>query len=699
MYKFFLFLFMAFHLLCAQKAPFSIKALYQIKNVSDVHFSPDGKNIVFVVTSYHLKQGTSNSELYLMRRDGGNLRRLTFNSAADYAPQWSPDGHKILFLSTRKNGTQAWILPMAGGEPQQITDFPMGVQQAKWIDNQRIVFSSMVFPECKADPRCNKGIADDMKNGPLQAHMADALLYRHWTFYKDGKRNHLIIFDLKLKTYTDITPFDHDYPPLWGTFDVSADGRFICVESKLAADEASSTNNDLILIDLQNHFKQKNLTTENLAYDGQPVFSPDGRYIAFQTQKIPGFESDLKRLAVYDLKKHRVLVLSEPLNNWTDTYQWSSDSKFIYFRVHEKGHFPLYRVNLQTQAITKVADLKTIKNYTIDPRGQWLVACRTSIQHPAEVVRVQIRGSANSKKEQRLTFFNRSIEDSVDIRPAQELWIQSPTGKKIHTFVITPHDFDPTKKYPLILNVHGGPQYQWADAFRGDWQVYPGAGYVVAFPNPHGSTGYGQEFTNAISGDWTGKVYQDIMAVTDSLAKLPFVDSTRMGAMGWSWGGYMMMWLEGHSTRFKALVSMMGVYDLPAMYGATEELWFPEWDLGGTPWSNPEYYQKASPHNYVKNFKTPCLIITGERDYRVPYTQSLEFFTGLQKTGVPSRLIIFKNDGHWPNYVKSMPFYYNAHLDWFHRYLGGAPAPYDMLQMLRNRAFRKPGEKANQMDK
>jgi len=239
------------------------------------------------------------------------------------------------------------------------------------------------------------------------------------------------------------------------------------------------------------------------------------------------------------------------------------------------------------------------------------------------------------------------------------------------------------------LNVHGGPQYQWADAFRGDWQVYPGSGYIVAFPNPHGSTGYGQEFTNAISKHWEGAVYDDIMAVTDSLAKLPFVDSGRMGAMGWSWGGYMMMWLEGHTTRFKALASMMGVYDLPAMYGATEELWFPEWDLGGTPWNNKDYYEKASPHNYVRNFKTPCLIITGEKDYRVPYTQSLEFFTGLQKMGVPSRLIVFKNDGHWPDYVKSMPFYYNAHLDWFHKYLGGEPAPYDMVKMLRNQAFEK----------
>jgi dipeptidyl aminopeptidase/acylaminoacyl peptidase len=229
---------------------------------------------------------------------------------------------------------------------------------------------------------------------------------------------------------------------------------------------------------------------------------------------------------------------------------------------------------------------------------------------------------------------------------------------------------------------------QWADAFRGDWQVYPGSGYIVAFPNPTGSTGYGQEFTKGISKDWGGKVFRDIMAVTDSLAKIPYVDGSRIGAMGWSYGGTMMMWLEGHTTRFKAIACMMGVYNFQAMHGATEELWFPEYELGGKPWTS-NLYERWSPDRSVRNFKTPCIVITGERDYRVAYTQSLEFFTDLQEMHVPSRLIVFSNDGHWPSGVKSMPFYYNAHLDWFHTYLGGDPAPYDMTKMLRNQALKK----------
>src|ERR1700690_1640296 len=277
--------------------------------------------------------------------------------------------------------------------------------------------------------------------------------------------------------------------------------------------------------------------------------------------------------------------------------------------------------------------------------------------------------------------------NEVDVRPAERMWVTGAGGAKIEVFIVKPHDFTPGKKYPLILNVHGGPQMQWADSFRGDWQVYPGAGYVVAFPNPHGSTGYGQDFTAEISTDWAGAPFDDLMKVTDALAKLPYVDSTRMGAMGWSYGGYMMDWFEGHTTRCKAIASMMGVYDLRSMYGATEELWFPEWDLKGQPWSSP-LYAKWSPSNFVTSFKTPCLVLSGERDYRVPYTQSLEFFTDLQKQGVPSELIIYSNSGHWPSWYE-MALYYTAHLQWFHKWLGGGEPPWTTQQFLRNEVFNQ----------
>lgn len=668
-----------------QKKPFAIADLYRLKGVEDPQFSPDGKQIAFVVRESDLAKGTSNSEIYLIRPDGTGLRRMTNNPAADTHPRWAPDGRSILFVSSRKNGQQAWLLPVDGGEPRQLTDFAAGVADPLWSpDGSRILFTSDVYPDCGASDSCNKATAKSADEGPLQAHMADGLLYRHWTTWKEGKRTHILAFDLTLRSITDLTPGDADAPSfaLGGVgFTLSPDGRELCYVANRERYEAETTNKDLWLAPATGG-EPRNITAANKAYDGDPAYSPDGRFIAHRTQSIPGYEADRFAIALYDRASGRITRMSDSFDNWVNDLRWSADSRTIFFTADVEGHVPLYRLDVGSGAIRRVVDVKTIDGFTLAPSGAHVAFVRRAVGEPAEL---WICGT-DGKGPRRLTTFNKAIEDEVDIRPAEELWIPSPTGKKIHTFIVKPHGFDPSKRYPLILNVHGGPQSQWADAFRGDWQVYPGSGYIVAFPNPHGSTGYGQEFTAAISKDWAGKVYQDVMAVTDSLARLPFVDAERMGAMGWSYGGYMMMWLEGHTQRFKALAAMMGVYNLKAMHGATEELWFPEYDLGGVPWESP-LYEQWSPNRFVKEFSTPCLVITGERDYRVPYTQSLEFFTDLQRRRVPSRLIVFKNDGHWPSHVKSMPFYYNAHLDWFHRYLGGAPAPYDMTRMLRNQAF------------
>jgi dipeptidyl aminopeptidase/acylaminoacyl peptidase len=621
-----------------------------------------------------------------MDADGGKLHRMTNNPAADGHPQWSPDGKWILFVSSRNEGQQAWLLPVNGGEPHQATSFSMGVSDPLWTaDGKNIVFSSDVFPECGADDACNKQNDESIDKGPIKAHMADHLLYRHWTTWKDGKRTYTLIFNIENKTITDVSPGDCDAPAfsLGGVgFAVSPDGREVCFVSNHDPNEAETTNEDLFIVPAAGG-TPKNITESNKAYDGDPAYSPDGRYIAYRTQVIPTYESDLFRIALYDRKTGERRTLTEAFDNWVDDIKWAPDSRSIYFTADVKGHVPLYSIDIETMKITPVIDVKTIDDFDVSPDGKYIVLTRRSVGEPREVWRCTSQG----KYLKRLTTFNKSVEDEVDIRPAEELWFWSPaSGKKIQTFVVKPHGFDPTKKYPLILNVHGGPQSQWGDAYRGDWQVYPGAGYVVAFPNPTGSTGFGQEFTAAISKDWGGRVYDDIMAVTDSLEKLPYVDKDRIGAMGWSYGGYMMMWLEGHTERFKAIAAMMGVYDLTAMYGATEELWFPQWDLAGVPWESP-LYTRWSPNMFVKNFKTPCLVITGEQDFRVPYTQSLEFFTDLQKMGVPSRLIVFSNDGHWPSGVKSMPLYYNAHLDWFHKYLGGEPAPYDRVKMVRYQEF------------
>lgn len=670
----------------AQKRAFTIEDLYRLRTIEDPQISPDGKQIAFVVNEDCLEKGTANSDVYVINTDGTGLRRMTNNPASDNTPRWSPDGTTIAFLSTRTNGQQAWSIPLNGGEPHQVTDFSAGVGEPLWTpDGRSIVFASDVFPECGVSDSCNKSIADAMEHGPLQAHMADSLLYRHWTSWKDGRRSTILHCDMEKKSLRELTPGTYDAPAFslsGGGYALSPDGNELCFVSNRDAHEAENTNRDLWTVPLTGG-APRNITVSNKGSDSNPVYSPDGKYIAYLTQATPNFEADIFRIAVYDRTTQQSTILSGAFDNWATSLAWGDDSRALYFTADVKGHTPLYRLNIATKVISTVADLKTIDAFSVVRKGTTIAFVRRSVSEPRELWTMDTRGGAMRQ----LTTFNKAISDSVDIRPAEEMWIPSPSGRSIHTFIVKPHNFDPARKYPLILNVHGGPQMQWTDGFRGDWQIYPGAGYVVAFPNPHGSTGYGQEFTSAISRDWGGKVFQDVMAVTDSLAHLPYVDAERMGAMGWSYGGYMMMWLEGHTRHFKAIASMMGVYNLKAMHGATEEIWFPEYDLGGTPWESG-LYQKWTPNAFIQNFTTPCLVITGERDYRVPYTQSLEFFTDLQKRRVPSRLIVFENDGHWPSGIKSMPFYYNAHLDWFHKYLGGAPAPYDMTAMWRNQAFK-----------
>jgi dipeptidyl aminopeptidase/acylaminoacyl peptidase len=671
----------------ADKRAFQIEDLYRLKGLSGLALSPDGKQLLFQVSTQDLRKAKRNTQVWLLELGSGQSRQLTQAKASSHSPQWSRDGRSIHFLSAREGGSQLWVLDLGGGEARKLTSFDPGVGSPKLMPaGNRVVFQASVFAEAMADGAKNKELEDKLEKGPAQAHLADSLLYRHWTEWRDFRYSHLFSasFEGKVEALTSGT---RDYPadPASASpqsFDLSPDGKEICVVTNADPVPARSTNQDLFLISLEGDRTPRRIT-DNPGYDGEPKYSPDGRWIAYKFQRKPGCESDRFLLAVYDRDRKTSRVLTETIDNWVESFQWSADSKTLWFTVQEKGRWPLHRVDVSHGRIERVLEGHPIREFVVAPDQGSVVFPQSRVGEPSELWRYQFA----TRELKRLTSFNQAVAEEVDFRPAEELWIKGADGKPVHTFLVKPHGFDPAKKYPLILNVHGGPQMMWADTLRGDWQVYPGAGYVVAFPNPHGSTGYGQAYTDAISGDWNGKVITDIEKVADALAQLPYVDAERMGAMGWSWGGYAVMWLEGQKTRFKAMAAMMGVYDLRSMHGATEELWFPEWDLRGTPWDNPAGYERMNPSSRVKSFKTPCLVITGERDYRVPYTQSLQFYTGLQAMGVPSRLIVFKNDGHWPDNLKSMPVYYNAHLEWFQKWLGGGPAPWSTEKLIRNLAF------------
>ncbi|MBI3650877.1 MAG: S9 family peptidase [Acidobacteria bacterium] len=679
----------------ADKRAFTIEDLYRIKALADIQFSPDGKTILYSVGVTDLPRAKRAASVWLMDADGKNAHQIIASGA--FSPAFTPDGKWISFLSAKDGHVNLWAMPVTGGEWKQLTKLSTGVADVVWSnDGKMAAFASDVFPECNGDDACNKRIAERWEKGPLRAHLADSLLYRHWTDWKDGKRTHVFVANIETGAVRDVTPGDFDAPPfqLGGPvqYGFSPDGKELVYVSNHDPHPESSTNNDLWLLSLTDpNAKPRNITAANLSYDGSPKYSPDGRYIAYRMQKIPGYESDLFRLALYDRATGKSEVLTESYRNWVEDYEWASDAKSLYFTGPLKGEQPIHKVDIATKKISLLVRDKTIDAFAISEDNRHLIYLRRSTGDPVELFSVNIEGDKTSAPT-KLTNLNEAIASEVDIRPAEQLWITGAGGAKIQTFIVKPHNFDPNKKYPLILNVHGGPQSQWSDALRGDWQIYPGAGYVVAFCNPHGSTGYGQDFTAEISGDWAGMVFEDLMKVSDELEKLPYVDKNRMGAMGWSYGGYMMDWFEGHTTRFKAIASMMGLYDLSSFYGATEELWFPEWDLKGQPW-NSKLYETLSPSSYAKNFKTPCLVISGERDYRVPYTQALHFYTDLQKMKVPSRLLIYANAGHWPS-AYEMALYYTAHLEWFHKYLGGDAPPWTTEQFVRNGVFdRETGKR------
>jgi dipeptidyl aminopeptidase/acylaminoacyl peptidase len=629
----------------------------------------------------------------MMGSHGSRARQMTQGRHHDSNPTFSPDGSRLAFESDRAGEVpQLFVMPVDGGEPRQLTDFPMGVSDAVWSpDGRFLAVTSHVYPECGGDPDCNGTILEAAKKGPLTAYMSDELLYRHWDSWREGKFPHVLLVDAATgHVVRDLTPGRWDSP----TFSLaggpgyafSPDSRELCFTSNRDPVPATSTNSDLWVVPVEGETgaaSPRNITAGNGGWDGDPVYSPDGRWIAYLSQETPGYESDLFRVALHDRSSGATSYLTSRagFDDWATALAWHPNRRELLFQADLKGRTPIYQADVGSGEIRQVVNDGAIAGWRIEPGGDAVVYTRSLVGAPPEVFRVPITGGTPEP----ITSFNDALVAEVDIRPAQELWVQGAGDYQVQVFLVTPHGFDPTRKYPLILNVHGGPQQPWTDRYRGDWQVYPGRGYIVAFPNPTGSAGFGQDFVDAISCDWGGRVFDDLMKVTDALAAVPYVDADRMGAMGWSYGGTMMMWFEGHTDRFKALAAMMGVYDLASMHGATEELWFPQRDLCGVPWESDDY-EKWSPSSYVKSFKTPSLVVTGERDYRVPYTQSLHFFTDLQLMKAPSRLIVLPNAGHWPGWYE-MAFYYLAHLDWFHAWLGGKEPPWDVERFLRNQVF------------
>ena len=655
----------------AQNRTYTIEDLLKVRRVGDPQISPDGKHVAFTIGDVNLDANRIVTQIYTTSLQGGNVKQLTSGDRSSTAPRWSPDGKKIAFTT----GSQLWVMDSDGDNKQQVTKISTGAAAPIWSpDGKWIAFTSDVYPDCDNDD-CNKKRDEQAESSRVKAHIVTRLLYKHWDEWRDMKRTHVFVVASKGGTARDLTPGDYDSPPYAASSGVdyafSPDSSEIAYLRNPDKVEAISTNSDIFVMPVAGG-AAKNITVRNRGYDASPVYTRDGKYILYRSQATAGFEADRWRVMAYNRATGASVELTKGFDQQVDEVVPSPDGNTIYFTANQRGKSPIFRIPIAGGVPQTVVGNVFATTVRIAPDGKTLLFSSSSLASPAEIYSANTDGSGLTA----ITSANADLMRRANLKAAEEVEWTGAVGKKIHGYVVKPTNFDASKKYPLVVLIHGGPQGAWNDNWGYRWnpQLFANAGYVVFTPNPRGSTGYGQQFVNEISGDWGGKAYVDIMnGVADVLRRSPYIDRNRIGAAGASYGGYMVNWILGHNNdprfRFKVLVSHDGVYNLESMYGTTEELWFPEWEFKGSSWTNPAMYSRWSPHKFVQNFNTPILIIHGELDYRVPIGEGMQLFTAVQRKGIDSKILIFPDEGHWVMKPQNSQLWYHTVLDWLDKYL------------------------------
>jgi len=654
--------------LAQTKRPMTFDDLMAIKRIGDAQISPDGSRVVYVVTDVDKNLNRGKRSVWAVPSSGGASQQLITSDKNDYSPRWSADGKWIAFLSTREGAPQIFVAGADGSNPRKVTSVPEGVGEFIWSpDGKTFAFTTDVYPEC-GNLNCVAKRAEAEEKSKIKAVISDRLLYRHWDSFKRGKRSHLFAVPSEGGEPKDLTPGDYDVPPFSlgdpTAFDFAPDSSEIIFARNTDKVEATSTNNDLFIVSVSGG-EARRITGNNPGSDTTPRYSPDGKYIAYRSQSRNGYEADRFRLMLYDRKAGTSKELSTGFDRWAGELVWAPDGQSIFIVAEDRGRELIGVASVNGGVKPLIADTAS-NGISLSNDGKTLAFTRSSLAAPAEVFAANSNGSGARQ----LTQVNASLLAQLDLSKAEDFEYDGALKSKIHGFIVKPPQFDKSKKYPMVLLIHGGPQGAWFDSWGYRWnpQMWAARGYVAVLINPHGSTGYGQAFTEQISGDWGGAVYEDLMKGVDHVIKLGYVDPNRMGAAGGSYGGYMVNWILGHNDRFKALVSHAGVYNLTSMY-ATEELWFTDWEFRGTPWDNPELYTKWSPHLSAKNFKTPTLVVHGELDYRVPVGEGLQLFSTLQRKGVPSKLLYYPDEGHWILKPQNSELWFKTVLDWFDQWL------------------------------
>ncbi len=672
------------------KRPMKIDDLFALKRVSDPQISPDGKSVVYVVGEVDLSTNKTSSSLWLAAADGkGEPRRLT-NAVGkkDSHPRWSPDGKQILFESNRSGDGQLWLIDTAGGEGRKLTAISTEAGNAIWSrDGKHIAFVSAVYPEHSEKPfkesdDLNKKRKEEIEKNPVKAKVFTKLFYRHWDSYVEDKRQHLFVMSANGGEPKDVTPGDRDAFPTSSTFSTgdnftfSPDGKYLLFTAVPEKDEAWNTNYSICRMPVTGGTTQwECLTKDNPAASSGPAFSADGKMLAYRAQQRPGFEADQWDLLIVDCGRDG--SLSGKAKNLTGKTDSSAD-EFVWV-FHDKEL--LYTVDLHGEKIIRTIAVDGSGGSTAIPWG----GMSTSLSADGDGAKIAFVSADLDQPPEVVAGFPEHKPDGLTVlshandKLLAELAMPRPEsvkveveGAKMQMWILKPPGFDPHKKWPLAFLVHGGPQGAWEDGWSNRWcpELWAAQGYVVALPNPRGSTGFGQKFTDEISGDWGGKCYDDLMAGLAYMEKQDYIDKDRMAAAGASFGGYMVNWFAGHTTKFKTLITHCGVYNFDSMYATTDEIWFDEWEHGSKPWDKDkrEAYEKFSPHRYSDRFQTPMLIIHNDLDFRVPVSEGLQLFNTLQRKGIPSKLINFPDEGHWVTKPKNSEYWHKEVFAWLAKY-------------------------------
>jgi len=655
--------------------------LWRLGRVGGGVLSPDGKRVAYTVRRYELAENEGTIDVYVAGTDGSGNRLVAGGLKSASGVQWvqTPGGLRLFLITTRGDDDatpQVWSLDPGSGAFSPVTEVEGGVGNLKVSPaGTHIAFTVDV----KMDPTVQDLYPDLDK---ADARIIDSLMYRHWSQWHDYAYSHLHVAPLgpdgKAGEAVDLMEglrYDCPVPPFGGSeeFSWSPDGKEIAFTAKMVQNWAQSTDTDVYVVAASGEGRMRNITTGMNGYDREPVYSPDGRTIAFLSMERPGFESDRARIFLHDRSSGQNREITVGLDQTVHSPAWAPDSSALFFHSERLGTDQLFRISADTGTVSQLSHGRYSWNVRdVSPDGETLLVGRRDMIRPWELFVIPASGG----EARRITGVNDAIYARLDVPTIRERWVRASDGKRIHNWVIYPPGFDPAKKYPMLTYCQGGPQGQIGQWFSYRWNFHLMAaqGYVVLAVNRRGLPGFGREWNDQISRDWGGQAMQDILAAHDDMLTEPYIDPERCAAIGASFGGYTVYWLMGNSDdRFCAMIAHCGVFNLESMYGSTEELFFVDWDLGGPYWNSAEIqadYDRFSPHRFVGNWRTPLLVVHGQKDFRVPVTQGMEAFTAAQVRGVPSRFLYYPSEGHWVLGPQNGVLWHRVFFDWLGRYCG-----------------------------